>query len=430
LSSHAPSRIRRIGFVSTRIAGTDGVSLEVGKWTTVLRRMGYECFFVAGELDATGKRAYRIKEAAFTHPVIADIQSQCFGRQSRQRKLSKKINDTLVRIKDQLYRCQQKLNVDLWIAENCVTMPMNIPLGLAFTEFIAETSLPCIAHHHDFHWERERFATTAVSDYLHAAFPPKLPSIRHVVINSVAQAQLSYRVGVAATLIPNVMDFENPPVPDQFGRGFRRDIGLRDDQWLILQPTRVVPRKKIEHAIELVKRLNDSRAQLVVTHDWGDEGEQYLRHVRQFAGMLDVPVWFVREWVGQRRRAHEPSVGHRQYAIQDVYPHADLVTYPSEYEGFGNAFLEAVYYRRPIVCNRYSIYRTDIEPKGFDVVTIDGFVSDETVAKTRAMLEDDALRRAVVERNYKLGQQFFSYAVLKRKLEALLAEIAGVSPRK
>jgi len=37
---------------------------------------------------------------------------------------------------------------------------MHIPLGLALTEFLAETSLPCIAHHHDFYWERERFAIT------------------------------------------------------------------------------------------------------------------------------------------------------------------------------------------------------------------------------------------------------------------------------
>ena len=37
-------------------------------------------------------------------------------------------------------------------------------------------------------------------------------------------------------------------------------------------------------------------------------------------------------------------------------PHADLVTYPSTFEGFGNAFLEAIYYCRPIVVNTYSIY--------------------------------------------------------------------------
>ena len=34
----------RIGFVSTRFAGKDGVSLEVEKWVSVLEGMGHECF--------------------------------------------------------------------------------------------------------------------------------------------------------------------------------------------------------------------------------------------------------------------------------------------------------------------------------------------------------------------------------------------------
>ena len=47
-------------------------------------------------------------------------------------------------------------------------------------------------------------------------------------------------------LIPNVMDFENPPPkPDKFARGFRHDIGVQDDQWLILQPTRVQIQSKV-----------------------------------------------------------------------------------------------------------------------------------------------------------------------------------------
>lgn len=424
----ASSRIKRIGFISTRIAGTDGVSLEIQKWAAVLKRLGYESFFIAGELEEEGKHACRIREAAFTHPEIRKIQEQCFGRQSRHRELSKTINGSLVRIKDHLYRCQKKLKLDLWIAENCLALPMHIPLGLALTEFLAETSLPCIAHHHDFYWERERFATTAVSDYLHTAFPPNLPSITHVVINSVASAQFSYRLGLSPTLIPNVMDFENPPPnPDKFARGFRRDIGVRDDQWLILQPTRVVRRKMIEHAIELVRRLNDPRVQLVVTHGLHDEGDAYVDYVHNFAKMLDVPVKFVHDWVGERRQTHASKMGHKQYTLADVYHHADLVTYPSEYEGFGNAFLETVYYRKPAMCNRYSIYRTDIEPKGFEAITMDGFVTDDTVEKARAVLEDQSLRRRIVERNYELGRRFFSYTVLERKLQALLTDIVGVS---
>ena len=35
-----------------------------------------------------------------------------------------------------------------------MTIPVHVPLGLAMTEVIAETSMRTIAHHHDFAWER------------------------------------------------------------------------------------------------------------------------------------------------------------------------------------------------------------------------------------------------------------------------------------
>ncbi len=407
--------MKRIGFIATRIAGTDGVSLETHKWRATFERLGDECFYVAGELDPGNGRHHRIPEAAFTHPEIADIQSQCFGREHRPRALSKRINDSLVRLKDEIYRCQERWKVDLWIAENCLTIPMHIPLGLAFTEFLAETGLPCIAHHHDFWWERNRFATNAVNDYLHAAFPPKLPSVRHVVINSVAAAQLSYRLGVSSTLVPNVMDFENPPPkPGKTAGSFRDDVGLAGNDWLILQPTRVVPRKQIEQAIELVKHLDRPGTPLVITHSTGDEGDEYTRHIGEYARMLGVPLKFAHELIDGR------------HSLADAYACADLVTYPSGYEGFGNAFLEAIYYCRPIVCNRYSIFQTDIEPKGFKAITMNGFVDDTTVRHARQVLEDKSYAREMVEHNYRLGAQYFSYRVLERKLQGLLAEIAGV----
>ena len=79
------------------------------------------------------------------------------------------------------------------------------------TEFIAETGYPVIAHHHDFYWERQRFLNNSVRDYLAAAFPPNLPSIRHVVINSVQAFSSSlHESGMAAMVIPNVMDFDSP----------------------------------------------------------------------------------------------------------------------------------------------------------------------------------------------------------------------------
>jgi len=55
--SRKTSEIRNIGFVSTRLSGTGGVSLETAKWAEVLEEMGYTCFYFAGELDRPQDRS-------------------------------------------------------------------------------------------------------------------------------------------------------------------------------------------------------------------------------------------------------------------------------------------------------------------------------------------------------------------------------------
>ena len=119
----------------------------------------------------------------------------------------------------------------------------------------------------------------------------------------------------------------------------------------------------------------------------------------------------------------EAADGTKQYAIWDVYPHADLVAYPSTYEGFGNAFLEAIYYKKPIFCNRYTIYRTDIEPYGFRAAVMDGFIDQEVVEDVRRLLTDEEQRNEMVENNYQLARQHFSYERLEDELRSALAHI-------
>jgi mannosylglucosylglycerate synthase len=58
----------------------------------------------------------------------------------------------------------------------------------------------------------------------------------------------------------------------------------------------------------------------------------------------------------------------------------DLVTHPSGYEGFGNALVEAVYSRRPVIVNRYPAYAKAIAPRGFRVTEIAGAVTDEAMS--------------------------------------------------
>ena len=350
-------------------------------------------------------------------------QSPSFSERLRPPGVTRRVHELTGYLQGELYRFVRDFEIELLIVENALTIPMNIPLGLALTEFIAETGFPTFAHHHDFYWERQRFLVNCVSDYLAMAFPPNLPSIRHVVINSLAGQQLSLRTGVSSMLIPNIMDFELPPAPsDAYAAGRRAALGLGPGELFFLQPTRVVQRKGIEHALELVKRLGRP-AQLVISHASGDEGDVYEQRIREFARLLDVPAIFVADQIGERRGL--TAAGRKIYTLADAYAQADIVTYPSTVEGFGNAFLEAVYYRRPVVVNNYSIFDVDIKPKGFRVIEFDGFITADTLRQVAKVLDNPALAQEMAEINYRLAQRHYSFAVLERRLQTLIAECFG-----
>jgi glycosyltransferase involved in cell wall biosynthesis len=418
-----PQRARRIGFASTRFHGTDGVSLEAAKWAAVLEGLGHACFYLAGASDRPADRSRVVPEALFTHPDVRAIYDAAFASDRRPPESTRAIHRLTAHLKSAVEAFLDDFGIELLILENAVTIPMNIPLGLALTEVLAERGLPAIAHHHDFPWERQRYLRNAVGDYLAMAFPPRLPSIHHVVISSLAASQLSLRTGNSAMLIPNVMDFAAPLAAlDDYTDDLRADLGLQPEERLLLQPTRVVQRKGIEHAIELARRL-ERPVRLVISHASGDERDDYEGRLREYAGMLRVPVNFVSELIQERRG--RTADGRKVYALADVYHHADLVTYPSTIEGFGNAFLEAIYFRRPVVVNNYSIYELDIKPKGFRVIEFDGYITQATLHHARQVLDDPSLAQAMVEHNAALGLRYFSYDVLARHLTTLLADCFG-----
>jgi glycosyltransferase involved in cell wall biosynthesis len=417
-------RGRNIGFVSTRLAGTDGVSLETSKWVKVLTELGNDCFFFAGESDWPEDKIYCVPEAHFEHPEIEALQADLFDDYIRSSQTSGEVHALRFHLKEHLREFIKKFNINLLIIENALAIPMNVPLGVAITEFLAETNIPAIGHHHDFSWERERFIVHAASDYLRGAFPPILPNLYHVVINSAAGQELARRTGASSVLIPNVMDFNNPPTnPDDYAHDLRAQLGIDQDEHLILQPTRIVPRKRIEMAIELVRRL-DLPAVLVITHHAGDEGLSYKKYLKDYAELMNVRVLFAAERFSYQR--DKSKDGQKVYSLADVYHQADLVTYPSTTEGFGNAFLETIYYRQPIVMGMYAIYRVDIQPMGFRVIGIGNVLEDDNIKQAREVLTNPSLKNEIVNHNYELCKRHYSFDTLRNRLIALLNNSLGL----
>ena len=417
---------RNIGFLSFRLAGTDGVSLETAKWATVFERMGHDNYYCAGELDTPEPRSHLLPKAHFNHPEVQEIQSHLFNTDVRPAAVTARIHELRAELKQGIYEFIRRFAIDVLVPENTLAIPLNIALGLAIAEVIAETRIPTIGHHHDFTWERKRFMLGCVSDYLRNAYPPRLHSIDHVVINGTARNQLALRSGANAHLIPNVMDYDHPPAGiDDYNADVRDALGLSATDTLVLQPTRVVQRKGIEHAIELVKRLGKTDdAVLVISHASGDEGFSYEHRVRSYAELLGVRALFVEEIIGDRRG--ECADGRKIYTLDDVYRHADLVTYPSLVEGFGNAFLEAVYHRKPIFVNNYPVFAYDIRPRGFRVALMEQFIDQSVVEEVERFLTDEEYREEAVEHNYGVARAHYSYRVLQANLEHILMGFFGI----
>lgn len=418
---------QRMGFISTRFAGTDGVSLESSKWADVLEGDEHQCFWYAGRLDKKPEVSHFVPEAFFGHPENLWIGSRVWGQTARDPLVTERIHAMASYLKSTLYDFIRRFDIKILIFENVLSIPMHIPLGVAITELIAETHIPAIAHHHDFYWERTRFSVSAVNDLLDMAFPSRDHDLQHVVINENAQEELARRKAVPSILIPNVLNFENPPPPpDAYAEDVRAEMGLGPNDVIILQPTRVVPRKGIEHAISLVKMLGDPKYKLVVTHEAGDEGMEYRTMLAEYARQAGVDMRFFATRVSDVRKLD--SEGKKVYTLWDIYPYASLVTYPSLYEGFGNAFLEALYFKIPVLVNRYAIFHRDIEPKGFQVPIMEGYLTQDVVDEVRHLLEDAAYRKKTVERNYRIAARHFSYEELRRRLRMLIANMASLYP--
>jgi glycosyltransferase involved in cell wall biosynthesis len=310
--------------------------------------------------------------------------------------------------------------IEQLIVENAWAIPMQLPLGVALRRVVAETGIAAIGHHHDYWWERERFATCIVPEILEDAFPPDLPNVRHVSINSLAARELRTRRGIESRVVPNVFDFASPrprrsPTVRQ---RLRHELGMNEHGLLVVQPTRVVPRKGIELAIELVGRLADPEAILLITSPAGDEGLDYLVELERLAERAGVRMRYAADRFVPDDLEGQPI--RPAHSLNDAYLAADLITYPSLYEGYGNALVEALFYGVPLVVNRYPVYEADIKPLGLRLVEIDGAITDDTVAEVRALLSNPRRVRENARHNFDIGRRKLSYTVLRRRLRSLL----------
>jgi glycosyltransferase involved in cell wall biosynthesis len=347
--------------------------------------------------------------------------------------------------------------IDFLIPENVWSVAAHPSVAIAVTRVMRDLHIPTLAHNHDFYWERrDGVALTCATaiEYAQKYLPPRDPLARHVTINSLGQRQLGERMGIEASVVPNIFDFDEPPwKEDAYNSDFRTRIGLRENDVMILQATRVVSRKGIELAVDFVRALDspqhraeikthglydgrsfddDSRIVLVLAGYTQDDVTGYTTHLKQKIAASGIDALFIEDVVGGRRQKHN---GEKIYSLWDTYVFADFITYPSLWEGWGNQLLEALRAKLPILLFEYPVYKADIKDKGFRVVSLGsevyGYddlglarvapsVIEDAADKAMVLLTDSKLRQDVVDGNYQLGQRYYSLESLRGYLTPLV----------
>jgi len=441
-------QVFRMAVVCGKLGDVDGVSLEVDKWIEILGSMGHQIFTVAGSYAADlplvpRENRLTVPDLRFDSDFQKSIEPQMFphitpdNRVTSSGKNRKKILEDLdvkaSETADIIHQFILDQKVDVLIAQNTNAMPMTLIGGAAVYKLATEYKVSVIFHHHDFWWERSRFSGNHMEDLLKEIMPPDDPSLEHVVISSYAAHNLRTIKRVNPHIVPNCEDFENPPVMDDYNREFREDLGYSRDDILFLQPTRIVPRKRIEDSIRLVSAFQrkfpelKERVRFVISLYQGDElDDSYIKDIQALADREEVKLDLIAHRVGSVRGTD--SEGRKKYTNRDVLVNADFVTYLPIWEGFGNALLETVAARIPLAVTTYLVYKTDIMNRGLECVEIrdnydaDGnlIINDNSLAQIHQIITDPAVRAVMTENSFNAMKKAFGMKVLEEKLTEIL----------
>ncbi len=420
-----------IGIIIGRIGDVDGVGLETEKWIHVLERMGHGVFVLSGIF----KGSVVPLERQTSLPILSFFSPECEWEQNRAfffppddpDELLFHLNNNAHRVATEIFGWVLKNRIDVILSENASALPCHLSMGLGIRMAIENMGLPVVSHDHDFAWERGsryRSCFHEIRKLVSETFPPRASDqIRHAVINSAAQTELLNRYSIDSEVVPNVMDFDEPfAQADSYNRDLLCDVGCEDDDVVVFQITRIVARKGIDTAIDLVGQISDDRVKLVITGSAADDDRKgyFKQLVDQVTeqNLGDRVHFAYHRILSNRGKTHD---GRKIYSLSDAYANSVACTYFSTYEGFGNAFVEAVLAKRPVFVNNYKpVYWTDIGSKGFKTVMLeDNELTEQAVQDVDQILHDEKLRREIAEHNFKLGREHFSYEVLERKLALL-----------
>lgn len=415
---------KRIAVIASRLKCVDAISIEADKWTDKYLKLGHSVHLIAGKFGEPVQLPHLIlPEMDYKHPEVRGVKRIAFG--AKLDKEGQKAANILLynlskRIKGPLKRYLIENKIDVLSVEDALCSLKNLPLSMALSEIVHELGINTIDRVHYLPWNNAYFTQFDNVPKLLENIPAKGKNVVHVTNTPAARASLKEKKGIDSKLIPNMVDLEKLHKIDDYNRDFRQSFGIRDDQLIFLQPTRVKRNKAIEQSIKLVSEINDSLKKdnvIMLTGSPVYSRQNYFEEIVKKVKRHNVNVIFADDKIFLSRHQNSEQ---KFYSIHDAYVHADVVLYPSTSDAFGNPIIEAAAYRKPLVVNKYPNL-AEFSSKGFKFVVMDQKVTPETVSDTCEMLMDPVKKEVAISHNLNLVRTHYSSALLDQSIQELLS---------
>jgi len=375
--------------------------------------------------------------AGYNRDCIEQTLRQGFGRSSgRGGNGSADIEGIIAEIARRIVLTWQSLGVTMVVVENG-TLPENIIFTWALYRAIHQYGRKMrlgryvLWRDHDIMWfcEPEKYGCPPYPAHIYRPTPS--PYICYASLTSAAARTISeWAGGTPVEIIPNCFEFKRTI---REAKGFREAYSMPKDAFVIARCTRVIPQKRIDREILLLKFLERiaaskgflQRFHLVVTGPTDEHPKEFQRLKRLVCSLgLESQVHFSGGLMSPHFNG--PS-GEKSYSVPDLLGETDLSSFLTSYryEGFGNPPGEACAHGVPFTSSTYELYEAVYGSKGLRALLFpitrenDGPPSEAWAAKLFERISDERRMRADADFNFERARSHFSLEALEGKLTAL-----------
>ncbi len=376
--------------------------------------------------------------------------------------LSEKIEQAIWKAKQEIKEFINNKKIDVIIAHNA-SHPVNFIMSIALSRYYrdeiqAKRKTPkYILWWHDSHLERERYSKPShdIRNYLLEGVPGKY--IEYIVfINSLqfegAQKYIleidkrnpgyyNYLLhnhtviyNTTTTTINTIEDLENEKFTERtekFLNEFKINELLKknrlklNDVQFCLQHTRIVPRKRIDFALEYayklfskLKKKKIRKAMIFLVSGYhGDETGNYKKELLKLSKKLSKKYKTNKFFLIFSEDHKNTKILFEEIPII-IRKLGGITTYFSEIEGFGNNLLEVLAAGLIPVVYTYPVFIKDLAKYKFKVVSLNKFeVTPESIKEMIKVIESDRIKTMWANQNLEILKKRFSHEIIAPKLK-------------